>query len=209
LLIISRESQKSIWVEKEIDFAINNRKTIVPLKITSEPLTDEFRFYLNNVQAIYYGDSKKKALDTFRFRLRRLLKNELEENKSDVNSVNGNNGANGIDTTFGINPQPVVCKYCNGKLKMIVNGIYKCINCGKENYDYFNTVKNYLEKAGPRSRIAIEKATGIPRKSIDYFFSQEKLEIPEGSNIRRICQKCGDPIRTGLYCDRCKKIIRK
>ena len=62
LLIISEASQKSIWVEKEIDFAINNRKTIVPLNISKAPLSDVFKFYLNNVQSIFYYENEKKAL---------------------------------------------------------------------------------------------------------------------------------------------------
>ena len=44
LLVISSYSQESIWVEKEIDCAINDRKTIVPLKLTEDDLRDMFRF---------------------------------------------------------------------------------------------------------------------------------------------------------------------
>ena len=62
LLVISSYSQESIWVEKEIDCAINDRKTIVPLKLTEDDLSDMFRFYLNNVQTISYAESHDQAL---------------------------------------------------------------------------------------------------------------------------------------------------
>lgn len=222
LLIISEASQKSIWVEKEIDFAINNRKTIVPLNISKEPLSDVFKFYLNNVQSIFYYENEKKALNLMKNRILALLSGDEGdsdycdgEKKQYGKSVKDGTGIENrklelkrkiaTDESFGLNPQPLVCRYCNGKLKMIVKGVYECLNCHKENYDYFRTVKNYLEKSGPSSRIAIEKATGVPRESIDYFIRQERLEIPAGNSARLNCIKCGVGIRTGVMCERCKK----
>lgn len=237
LLIISEESQKSIWVEKEVDFAINNKKTIVPLNISTAPLSDIFRFYLNNVQSILYYGNENNALRLMRDRILLLLNgdesdgnnqsNNDNKNKSSVikiDSISENDTETDIDRHekrrnelkrnmsadggFGLNPQPVACKYCNGKLKMIITGVYECVNCHKENYDYFRTVKNYLEKAGPSSRLAIEKATGVPRESIDYFIRQERLIAPAGRSFKASCIKCGIGISTGFMCDRCKRIGR-
>lgn len=73
LLVISSYSQESIWVEKEIDCAINDRKTIVPLKLTEDDLSDMFRFYLNNVQTISYAENPAEALRLTRERLNTLL----------------------------------------------------------------------------------------------------------------------------------------
>lgn len=52
MIIISEASQKSIWVEKEVDIAINDRKIIFPIRIDNAELSDVYRFYLNNVQMI-------------------------------------------------------------------------------------------------------------------------------------------------------------
>ena len=71
--MISSYSQESIWVEKEIDCAINDRKTIVPLKLTEDDLSDMFRFYLNNVQTISYAENPAEALRLTRERLNTLL----------------------------------------------------------------------------------------------------------------------------------------
>ena len=46
LLLISKYSQQSIWVEKEIDFAVNNRKTIVPLNIDGCEMKEMFNSIL-------------------------------------------------------------------------------------------------------------------------------------------------------------------
>ena len=54
LLILSKESQESVWVEKEVDSAICYKKNIVPFKIDDTPMNDTFSFYLNNVQMIPY-----------------------------------------------------------------------------------------------------------------------------------------------------------
>ena len=63
LLMLSETSQDSIWVEKEIDNAITNRKTIIPLALDDKPLSDAFLFYLNNVQMIsYYHNSSVRRL---------------------------------------------------------------------------------------------------------------------------------------------------
>ncbi len=305
LLIISEDSQRSIWVEKEIDFAINNRKVIVPLKLTEGKLTDMFSFYLNNVQMVNYNGNLKKALKVLRTRIETLLPKEnlkgntrniadgrensnvredkngeeianskensdnrvitnSRENLYDRKIANGREIANNREiansnnrelddnnetasdrnsknigsrensdtdiaasenkeenseieranrdnirrskiNAFNYNPQPEFCRKCNGKLKEIAKGVYKCMNCGMENYDYFQTVRNYLEKAGPCSIIMIEKATKVPRASIDYFIKNEMLEIPKNSDIRLRCKRCGAPIRSGYLCDVCKK----
>ena len=249
LLIISNNSQNSIWVEKEIDFAINNKKTILPVKISGGNMSDIFSFYLNNVQMIYYTDGKRKAQDLLVIRLKSLIseqkklmeadwksetyknENNASQNNNSVNNAskyynpdvdleNGDyssgTGKNEKDERvqnlrdrmqnhgFGLNPQPIVCKYCNGKLKMVGRGIYECQLCRRENYDYYRTIRNYLERHGPSSKYMIHRATGVPKESIEYFFQQEMLEIPMASNVRMRCRKCGLPIRTGIYCERCK-----
>lgn len=258
LLIISEDSQHSIWVEKEIDFAINNRKVIVPLKLTEGKLTDMFSFYLNNIQMVNYNGNLKKALKVLRTRIETLLSkeslkdntrnitygreiansnnrelddnNETTSNRNIENTGNGENSDKDIEgpenreehpemektdrenirrskiKAFDYNPQPEFCRKCNGRLKEIAKGVYKCTNCGMENYDYFQTVRNYLEKAGPCSIIMIEKATKVPRASIDYFIKQEMLEIPKNSDVRLRCKMCGAPIRSGYLCDVCKKM---
>jgi len=46
LLIMSRQAQDSIWVIRELDRAVNERKVVIPLMVEDVHFRDEFDFYL-------------------------------------------------------------------------------------------------------------------------------------------------------------------
>ncbi|MBE5963448.1 MAG: toll/interleukin-1 receptor domain-containing protein [Lachnospira sp.] len=181
LLVVSKESQESIWVEKEVDSAINYRKAIVPVKIDDEPLNDMYKFYLNNVQMISFMDEKDK--------LCKLLENsngntgvryiveQSSGNKQDMESRKENIR---IQNTFTLNKAPVECEYCQGALEKVSMGVYRCTICGRESYDYFQKVKRYLQENGPTNAVIISKDTGVPKQAIDYFLKEEYLDIFKG-----------------------------
>lgn len=267
MLVISNNSMDSIWVEKELDFAINRRKVIVPVAIEDCQLSDMFTFYLNNVQTIYYNEGIDRARSRLLERLKGIVGVSADHDKKeagvsgdhDIKEVNASNkkeeaqrseaiedtvikkqglsrksievrswgrstkdsalekekteryfeeGGHSSpikDSSFGLNPQPKECYRCGGNLITLAYGVYKCVKCHTENYDYFHLVRNYLEKAGPSTKKEIEEATGVPKASIDYFYRQEMLEIPRSSSERVKCRRCGREIRTGNYCEKCKK----
>ncbi|WP_455057876.1 TIR domain-containing protein [Jutongia sp.] len=263
LLVLSKASQQSIWVEKEIDSAIYYRKTIVPFQIDDSPMTDMFRFYLNNVQTIYCANRPKDAIEELKQRLRTLLKlpaesihnpggkaaqgesstrkAETTEGRADVRKTGQSN--HGMRTGEGASASskksnrssrsenegaqtkqeseiaiarrkresflrssgiPTACGYCGGDLEKISRGVYRCKKCGRENYDYFQTVRNFLRKYGAKPAIIIERETGVPRHVIEQFVSDEYLEIPKLEPMRLSCVKCGASIRTGTLCENCK-----
>lgn len=282
LLILSKESQESVWVEKEVDSAICCKRNIVPVKIDETPMNDIFSFYLNNVQMIPYFSGEMEAFQALWEQLQPLVNKRSQKNalaaseqpkhdtkkatdknvqkkdktsetkkEEDVLSARawkagdsssarvGNAGANADQFTrlirqsnqrngkkigtdaeekeiytvgprmrqegLSLNRVPVDCQFCGGKVEKIGRGIYRCKECEKENYDYFQTVRLYLERFGATPALIIEKETGVPRKAIEQFLRQEYLEIPRQSPIRMSCENCGAPIRTGYLCDQCKK----
>lgn len=202
LLLISKDSQESIWVEKELDSAVNNRKNIVPIRIDEEPLNDMYQFYLNNVQMIPYGLDKEKLMEQLKEHFD-SLDTDTQPNPEDVARRAGIRRQN----IFTPNKAPLECKYCKGALKEVSRGVYSCLQCGKENYDYFQTIKQYLQEKGSATAIEIERATGIPRKTVDHFFKEGYLEIPKLDAYRATCQRCGAKIRTGTLCDNCNRIF--
>ena len=262
LLVLSKASQQSIWVEKEIDSAIYYRKTIVPFQIDDSPMTDMFRFYLNNVQTIYCANRPKDAIEELKQRLRTLLKltaesihnpggkkdrgesstrkEETIEGRDSVRKTGQNNHdmrtgerASSSAKTYNRSRSenkdapteqeseiaiarrkresflrssgiPTACGYCGGDLEKISRGVYRCKKCGRENYDYFQTVRNFLRKYGAKPAIIIERETGVPRHVIEQFVSDEYLEIPKLEPMRLSCVKCGASIRTGTLCENCK-----
>ena len=223
LLVLSKASQQSIWVEKEIDSAIYYRKTIVPFQIDDSPMTDMFRFYLNNVQTIYCANRPKDAIEELKQRLRTLLKLTAESiHNPGGKKDRGESSTSKEETTEGRDSEnkdapteqeseiaiarrkresflrssgiPTACGYCGGDLE----------KCGRENYDYFQTVRNFLRKYGAKPAIIIERETGVPRHVIEQFVSDEYLEIPKLEPMRLSCVKCGASIRTGTLCENCK-----
>ncbi len=217
LLILSEASQQSIWVEKEVDCAVNDRKTIVPLNISGAKLTDVFRFYLNNVQTIPYYEDQEQAIGQLLDRLGKLLGIELpckevkkEETEREVQlpkiEKKAGEGTSRLErnNALKINQIPVICKQCGATLKQVFRGVYRCPDCGFEDYDSYQKVRNYLDKEGPRSITDIMRATGVPRATIEYFLKDERLEIPLGSPILLVCAGCGAGIRSGVFCEKCK-----
>lgn len=234
LLVLSRTSQKSIWVEKEIDSAISHRKTIIPFQIDDLPLNDTFRFYLNNVQMISYAEDGLEAIGELKTQLLQLVKpaddsltnvihevveeevsgstdKEPVEKKENTNAYPRRSYPGRADSNaLRMNRIPLECDYCGSKcLENITMGTYRCHDCGKDSYDDFQTIRNYLEIVGNAPAAVIEKNTGVPKRIIEYFFKDEYLEIPKHSPVRVPCERCGAPIRTGTLCDACKSGVNK
>ena len=245
LLVLSPTSQDSIWVEKEIDNAICNRKTIIPFEIREVVLNDTFRFYLNNVQMISFARNPETAFEQLRSQIFQMLpelqkpENRAVDGTHEMGYRNKETGStarmevrnqaqqveegdpkkrvlsmaaapgksrNGRNSNaLRMNRIPLACQYCGCKdLQNVTIGTYRCVRCGRDNYDDFQTIRNYLEKAGATSATVIERETGVPRRIIEYFFRDEYLEIPKNSPVRGPCAVCGAPIRTGTLCENCK-----
>lgn len=249
LLVLSPTSQDSIWVEKEIDNAICNRKTIIPFEIREVVLNDTFRFYLNNVQMISFAHDPEGAFDDLRRQIYQIFpelkrsgvaangqvhssgmvtrrqsvaagdkvnvaagtsqialeQGDPKKRVLSITTASGRNSNRGNSNALRMNRIPLACQYCGCKdLENITIGTYRCVRCGRENYDDFQTIRNYLEKAGATSASVIERDTGVPRRIIEYFFRDEYLEIPKNSSVRVPCAVCGAPIRTGTLCENCK-----
>ena len=73
LLLLSADSQRSIWVPKELDTAINNGKPIVPYYLDDAPLTASFSFKLVNVQCIPNNGKPEESYHILRETLHRTL----------------------------------------------------------------------------------------------------------------------------------------
>lgn len=207
LLLVSASSQKSMWVEKELDSALNNRKEILPIKLDNEPLDDLFKFYLNNIQMISYDMEKDELLELLKLELKGEVSTIVKEEQSIPNEASQKEFVkrqNGLT----VNKAPVECKFCKGAIREESRGVYVCLSCGKKSYDYYQTVKRYLERHGAASAWTIEKATGVPRKAIEYLLKEEYLEISSKDSYRMSCLKCGAKIRTGTLCEACKSAQR-
>ena len=105
LLVLSDNSQRSIWVPKELDFAIDCKKIILPLKIDTVPLKSIFKFRLSNVQCI---DMTQKPTDAMH---------------ALITFIKGNKNLSGENELYNL-PHNTVDKEC-GEYKVLLNELFR------------------------------------------------------------------------------------
>lgn len=76
VLLLSFAAQNSIWVPKELDFALSCKKTILPFHLDESDLNDSFNFRLSNVQRIEAYNRMTAAYQHLIRKLRALGKAE-------------------------------------------------------------------------------------------------------------------------------------
>ena len=83
LIILSENSQKSVWVPKELDLAITAKKTVLPIIIDSSVLEASFRLRLSNVQCL---DASVRLDEILQIISYRINGKDSVPNASDVTS---------------------------------------------------------------------------------------------------------------------------
>ena len=73
VLILSKNAQKSKWVPRELDQAINENKIVMPFDIDDCALQDDFNFYLTNVQRYNAYQNKSKAIEKMLSEIKAIL----------------------------------------------------------------------------------------------------------------------------------------
>ena len=73
VLVLSENSQKSIWVPKEVSYALDQGKCILPFEISKGDLLPAFKFLLINIQI----DDDIKNLSDRIFELKRSFSNDI------------------------------------------------------------------------------------------------------------------------------------
>lgn len=73
LLILSKQSQESKWVQLELDRAMNSGKIIYPLQIEDCDIVDPFDFMLSQTQRVVAYENAVKAMQLLVTNIKRLL----------------------------------------------------------------------------------------------------------------------------------------
>lgn len=80
-----------------------------------------------------------------------------------------------------------------------------CNRCIEQEEKEFKVVKKYICDNPGATVFEIADATEVSVDKIMRFLREERLEISsENANMILECEKCGVPIKTGRYCERCK-----
>lgn len=96
------------------------------------------------------------------------------------------------------------CKEC-GKIFNYLGGAPVCASCAKKLEEKFTQVKEYVydNPNVPINQVAEENEVSV--QQIKRWIREERLSFSDSSDIGIDCEKCGAMIRTGRYCNNCKR----
>ena len=96
------------------------------------------------------------------------------------------------------------CRKC-GKLFNYVMGPFICPSCRESLEEDFQRVKEYV-RANPGATInVVSEVCNVSVSQIHQWLREERLELTEGSAISLACEVCGALIKSGKYCEKCKR----
>ena len=95
------------------------------------------------------------------------------------------------------------CRMC-GHIFNYVAGPILCPHCREKMEAKFQEVKEYI-RANPGVGIQdVAENCDVEPSQIQQWLREGRLELTEGSAIYLQCEKCGAPIRSGRFCEKCK-----
>ena len=95
------------------------------------------------------------------------------------------------------------CRVCK-KIFNHVSGPPICPGCRDAKEKKFQEVKKYIQDQRTASIHEVAEACEVEISQINQWIREERLQFAEDSPIRVACEKCGEMIRAGAYCDKCK-----
>lgn len=100
----------------------------------------------------------------------------------------------------------ITCKKCK-RLFNYLGGARICAACKDELEKKFHEVKEYIRETPHATLNQIAEDNDVTVSIIKQWIREERLEFTADSPVGLECEKCGKQIRTGRYCDECKKEV--
>lgn len=98
------------------------------------------------------------------------------------------------------------CKGC-GRLFNYMGGAPLCPTCKEELEKKFEQVKTYIYEHKNASMTEVAEENDVSSKQIKQWIREERLVLSEPSMDGVTCEKCGTPICSGRFCDKCKAAL--
>ena len=96
------------------------------------------------------------------------------------------------------------CKDC-GKLFNYMGGVPVCTACSNKLEEKFAEVKAYIYD-NPNCNInQVAEDNDVSVQQIKHWIREERLSFSDSSDIGIECEKCGAMIKTGRFCQKCKR----
>jgi flagellar operon protein (TIGR03826 family) len=96
------------------------------------------------------------------------------------------------------------CRKC-GKLFNYMMGMPICPACKDKLEETFQEVKKYIREHRMADIKEVAEACDVESNQIQQWIREERLEFTADSPVKIPCENCGAMIRSGKYCDKCKR----
>ncbi|MBS4535790.1 MerR family transcriptional regulator [Clostridium sp. D2Q-14] len=83
------------------------------------------------------------------------------------------------------------------------DGFPYCSRCRREEEELFQKVKAYIYNNPDATIQEVSEETEVSTKKILNYLRQGRLEVKDGSNLILDCERCGQAIKTGRFCNKC------
>ncbi len=172
LLILSSDSQDSIWVRKELECAYSYRKSILPIRIGAVALNDEFKFYIGAKRVLTMPKADEDSEKVMKF-LKRIRTATMADDGGMHDMFARQTSTQEIDywkywrRDDDVIPQPVG--------NAVVFGSYPFFQDGREKEILWDVLKTDGNRALVLSRYGLDAQP----------FSAEKDKVWESSSLRR------------------------
>lgn len=100
------------------------------------------------------------------------------------------------------------CKKC-GKIFNYIVGPILCQKCREELEEKFQEVRKYVRENPGVDMTEVSEVCDVETKQIRRWIQEERLELSENSPIKIPCEGCGELIRSGRFCAKCKAQVTK
>lgn len=98
------------------------------------------------------------------------------------------------------------CKEC-GRLFNYIGGPRLCPACKDKLEEKFAQVKKYIEDNRTAQLQQISEDNDVSIQQIKQWVREERLAFTEDSMVGIECESCGCTIKTGRFCENCKKAM--
>ena len=101
------------------------------------------------------------------------------------------------------------CRKC-GKIFNYIGGQVICPACNEASEKKFQEVKDYIREHPQMSTIPeIAEACEVDANQVRQWVREERLTFGDDSPMGIECESCGDIIKTGRFCEKCKNDMAK
>ncbi len=99
----------------------------------------------------------------------------------------------------------VNCRRCNRIFNAVMGYETVCPACQKKDNEDFKKVKDFLWDHPGLTIDEVSELFDVDPKTIKGWLREEKLSLADGTvaDVLR-CEKCGTPILSGRFCEKCK-----